>query len=501
MNILVVEDELLALDDLLAMLQPFADAHMITGCASGAEALACAAATPPDLLITDIRMPELDGLELVRQLKTSVPQLAAIVLSGYSEFEYARMSLRLGISDYLLKPVRTDALHQTVARALNTLAEERARATHLREALLVRLLLGGRRSAIAEPNLLAGDWGVIFMICQNWESPLVWRDTPIDRNFIVRTLALEGPRPCDIVDLDGRCRVVLIPLAGPQLHLLDILALRLHRAILAAGIVAHTTYVYKGADQRPERVVPEGLHRLTQTMRFAAPTFVRPGSALEEMAGAAPRQHTQLVLHFLAEGKLPAAIAEVYAVLDQFQRAGALQSTIIQTLDELFGLIQQHTKSVTTEPLPNREALTAIVRASQTYDELAAWVEVQLQPLLKYQHRAATPRQLVRALVALLHTAYADDLSLQAFAAEHNVSLAYFSRLFKLEVGATFSDYLTQVRVEKAKELLTHRNLRLSDISTLVGYDDPKYFSQIFRKVAGVSPLDYQRSRHRDGYG
>src|SRR6185295_11903830 len=145
MNILVVEDEPLALDDLLGMLQAFDSAHRIIGCASGVEALIQAETTPPDLVITDIRMPEIDGLELVRKLKVRAPQLAAIVLSGYSEFEYARTSLRLGIADYLLKPVRTDTLHQTVARALAALAAEQAHARHLREAQLVRLLLGTPR--------------------------------------------------------------------------------------------------------------------------------------------------------------------------------------------------------------------------------------------------------------------------------------------------------------------------------------------------------------------
>jgi two-component system, response regulator YesN len=498
MNILVVEDEHLALDDLLAMLQSFAGAHHIAGCASGTEALAYAEATPPDLVITDIRMPEMDGLELVRRLKARAPQLATIVLSGYSEFEYARTGLRLGIADYLLKPVRTDALHQTVARTLAALADERARAKQLREAQLVRLLLGAPRTATAEPELLAGDWGVVIIVCENWESPTVWRDTPVDRDFIARALAMDGPRACDIVGLDGRCRVVLIPLAGPQLHVLDTMALRLHRAILDAGVVVHTTYVYKGADERPERVVPEGLSRLTQTMRFAAPTFARPATAPDEAAGSAVREHTQLVVRALAEGRLSAAIAEVYAALNQLQHDGATQSMVVQALDDVFSLIQQHTKSVLAGPLPGRDALTAVVRSSRTYEELATWIDMQLQPVLTHQRGAATPRQLVRALVALVHTAYADDISLQAFSAEHNVSLAYFSRLFKVEVGMTFSDYLTQVRIEKAKELLARQDLRLSDISVLVGYDDPKYFGQIFRKVAGVSPLDYQRSHHRN---
>src|SRR4029450_1492584 len=124
MNILVVEDEPLALDDLLGMLQAFDSAHRITGCASGVEALIHAETTPPDLVIPHIRMPEIDGPELVRKLKVRAPQLAAIVLSGYSEFEYARTSLRLGIGDYLLKPVRKDVLHQAVTRALEAIAIE-----------------------------------------------------------------------------------------------------------------------------------------------------------------------------------------------------------------------------------------------------------------------------------------------------------------------------------------------------------------------------------------
>ena len=108
-------------------------------------------------------------------MKARTPQLAAIVLSGYSEFEYARTSLRLGIADYLLKPVRTDALHQAVARALEATTAERTHATHLREAELAVLLLGGQRATSADPNLLAGDRGVVVLICENWEGPTIWQ--------------------------------------------------------------------------------------------------------------------------------------------------------------------------------------------------------------------------------------------------------------------------------------------------------------------------------------
>jgi AraC-like DNA-binding protein len=188
----------------------------------------------------------------------------------------------------------------------------------------------------------------------------------------------------------------------------------------------------------------------------------------------------------------------VHAALAQLRQDGATQASILEALDGFFQLFQRHLRPGQAEPLPDRAALTALLRRLRSYDELATWVDLQLQPLLGAQRGSATPRQLVRALVARVHTGYAGDISLQAFAAEHGVSLAYFSRLFKDEVGMTFSDYLTHIRVERAKELLARGDLRPGEVSALVGYEDPKYFSQIFRRAAGLSPLDYQRSRQRE---
>jgi two-component system, response regulator YesN len=203
----------------------------------------------------------------------------------------------------------------------------------------------------------------------------------------------------------------------------------------------------------------------------------------------------------LGEGKLFAAIDEIHSALHQLQRSCATQREVLETLDAMFALLQPHARSTADERLPDRAAITTAIRRSRTYAELALWVDIQLKPLLLCQRGAITPRQLVRALVAQVRTSYADDISLQAFASAHNVSLAYFSRLFKEQVGVTFSDFLIRVRIEKAKELLAGQDLRISDIGMLVGYDDPKYFGQIFRKVAGESPLDYKRKYQHVGDG
>ncbi len=496
MNILVVEDEPLALDDLLAMLQPLAKVHTIIGCGSGAVALSEAERSLPDLVITDIRMPGIDGLELVRRLKAHSPDFVAIVLSGHSEFEYAREGMRLGITEYLLKPVRTDTLLQTISAALKALDEGRARDTQLREARIMRLLLRRHRAAEVGPELLAGRWGLIISVCENWESPVVWSDTAVDRETMARSLSSQGLVPCDIVGIDGHIRVCLVPMSGVPPHLLETAALRLHREMLSTGLLAHTTYAIKSAGENPAIIVSECLRRLTQGMLFAASTFLRP-----EQAGEAPgvtiREQLRLVERTFADGKLSQVAVQVHTALVQLRQDGATQEMLIEALDRLFQLIQRHIKPDQGETLPERSTLVAVLRRLRTYDELATWVNLQIQPLLNLPRGTTTPRQLVRSLVALVHNSYADEISLQVYAAEHGVSLAYFSRLFKDEVGMTFSDYLTNLRMEKAKELLARGDLRPAEISNLVGYEDPKYFSQIFRRAAGMSPLDYQRSRQR----
>lgn len=279
-------------------------------------------------------------------------------------------------------------------------------------------------------------------------------------------------------------------------HVLATAAQRFQREMLATGLIVHTTYAIKEAGANPALTVSEGLRRLRQATRFAESTFLRPEQA-GEPAGIAIREQLQLVERALADGKPAQVGGHVNSSLAHLQQSGATQEQLVEALEGLFGLIQQYIKSEQGEPLPQRSALVAVLRRLRSYDELARWASLQLQPLLEVQRGMATPRQLVHSLVARVHSSYADDISLQSYGSEHGVSLAYFLRLFKDEVGMTFSDYLTKVRVEKAKELLARGDLRPAEISPLVGYEDPKYFSQIFRRAAGMSPLDYQRSHRR----
>jgi two-component system, response regulator YesN len=492
MNIVVVENEPPVLDAVIAILRPFADVHHLVGLRDAKEVLAAAQMAGIDLLITDIRMPGMDGLELIQRLCEERNDVAVIVLSGDSEFESVRRALRLGVADYLLKPVKTEILRQAVARVLSVQAVARARRAQEREAVLARRLMG--HPGVDADHLLDGNWGIIVTVCENWESPTTWQATLVDKDFVRRILTDDQSHTCEIIELDGQRRVILIPPDHTQLSQLETLAQRIHQAIQATGVVVHTAYDCKRAVDEPGLVMRRLLNRLRAGMQLEDSTFVPLNGAPDKATDSISNESQQRLTRGLARSTESAALIEIHAALDQLHRHGARQPVIMQTLDDLFHILRQHVDLETADHLPVYENIATMVRACRTYGELAAWVAAQMRMIVDHPRNPATPRELVAKLITRIQTAYWEDITLQAFAAEHGISVAYLSRLFKDRAGTTFSDYQIQVRIAKAKELLARQDLRLIDVSALVGYSDPKYFGQLFRRVAGMSPRDYQRA-------
>jgi len=493
MHILVVEDEPWALDELMDLLQPYTAQHHISALSCAEDALAHVITHPPDLVITDIRMREIDGLELIRQLQLQYPYIAAIVLSGHGEFEYARQGLRLGLKEYLLKPVKAEQLYAAVDNALSSLDHRHARQHHLVALQLTRLLDIASGDGIDEESLLPAGWCLVVFLCENWASRTTWEKIGLDWQPIFGLLDPKATQPCHILDLDGHRRVVLFPWSSAA-RTTPLATIRsMHKMIMQAGVIVHTTYGIKYDTDAINVIFRAALDRLANHIQLEQATFVAP-----DAPGLAPdpalRDTVRLIEWHVAQGNWSSVVDEIRQILNHLQRTQATVKQITTTLHEIWAILRRSRDSrVTSVSLPEVERVTAFMHTASTYQQVIEWIETQLQPLILNHPTVTTPRRLVSELVALVHTSYADDLSLQDFAAAHHVSLAYFSRLFKSEIGMTFSDYLIRTRIEKAKALLIRSPMRPSEISSLVGYEDPKYFSQLFKKITGMSPLDYQQ--------
>lgn len=505
MNIFLVEDEPWALEELTVLMKVYEPDHRIFAFSSGDEALASIHTVRPDLVITDIRMPGMDGLEMVRRMKESCPDLQAIVLSGYDEFEYARQGLRLGIKDYLLKPVRRNTLHETVERVLKTICSTKELRKKQNEWTLTRLLLGtGEDLKEISEFLLPGRWCIVLLVCENWNGKKNWHTASIDVNAVTNYLRTKICRKHYVVDLDSHRRVVVWAL--PEKTALAQVreeVYSFHCWLNESGDVIHTSYAVKNQEDDPWEVFHKLSGTLEQQMKLSVSTFADPTCETEIIDLEETWDKVRFLEFHIKNFDTQKMKAEARRILADLNRKGATINQIASfLLNLLFALSFNLTQSVRSTSEKDWEEIVSFLRTVSRYEEIEDWLQEKVLEFAKVYWKEkrpeeSSPRQLVQKLIDRVQSPDQSDISLQEFAAEHHVSLGYLSRLFKKETGMNFSQFLTKARIEKAQKYLLQTDLRLSEISALVGYDDVKYFSQLFKKHAGLAPHEYRKIKKK----
>lgn len=500
MNIFLVEDEPWALEELTVLMKVYEPDHRIFAFESGDEALASIDTVHPDLVITDIRMPGMDGLEMVRRMKKYCPDMQAIALSGYDEFEYARRGLRLGIQDYLLKSVRRNTLYGTVERVLQTITATKRQRKKQDEWTLTRLFLGTgedfeKRSAAHLP----GRWCIVLLVCENWNSKKSWHTASIDRSAVTDYLRTNICREHYIVDLDAHRRVVMWTL--PEKRTLSQVreeVFSFHDWLNESGDVIHTSYALKEQGDDLREVFHKLSETLEQQMKLSLPTFADPTRETEMIDLEETWEKVRFLELHIRNFDTRKIKTEVRRILADLKRKGVTINHIASfLLNVLFALSFNLTQSVRSTSEKDGEEIVSFLRSVSRYEEIEDWLYEKVLELVKGLPEGRSPKQLVQMLIDRVRSPDRSDISLQEFAAEHHVSLGYLSRLFKKETGMNFSQFLTEKRIEKARKYLLQSDLRLSEISELVGYDDAKYFSQLFKKHTGLAPHEYRKTKRK----
>lgn len=354
----------------------------------------------PDLLFVDINMPFLNGLDFIEKLKTVQPDALILVITGYDDFKYAQKALRLGVFDYLLKPIMEDTFYEALGKAKDQPGHRQKQAQYLEWA-----------RALVEKNRPA-------LIAEFLEGWLDGRFTEAEIQERISALGLELPEPVGVtlVHLENKDNAEI-------------------------GGEWDEDLLFYAAENMANEVF--------QTLR--------PVSTCRNSAG-------ELVL--LTAGE-PRAVWEA---------AG----------EQLKHLLQTH--------LPVDVFLTR--RLGDTLQGLPAAYEgasEDLRTLLE------TP-QLVRDAKKYIEENFArEEFSLTETADYTHVSPQHLSRVFRQSTGITFMDYITRVRIRRAIELLRDDDHKMYEIAEAVGYSSQHYFSSAFKKVLGVSPMEYKKSLQKRG--
>lgn len=437
-------------------------------------------ALQPDILFADICMPVMDGLELMEKVRMLRSEIPIVVLSGYNNFEYARTAMRLGVHDYLLKPVNQDEM-KNVLQKLEQQLQERIHADRQKELEDTIENLAGHISCRGSIPLtensrkaLARDFPHGFLVrlvlLSNWESKYTWfgREPETDYCFIY------PDRPNLLVSL-----IETEDKAELKEDLKDIpFTAYYSRPIEAAGQIYHA--VRKGIRSIKDHLALEKQQILEQGKEKDDQERLRQW---EEYSSA----HYEILLREIEEKNLEEVKKQIRGIM---QFPGIPQSVRNQAwlwiswkICELYGI-------------RNGIEDTAWV---QEYDTLASFTQGVTEAVLQLLSESGQmesmeqEKTVLEEILDYMHKDFAQDITLKGTSEKFFINRSHLARIFKLKTGTTFNNYLTDLRIEKACRLMKE-GVPICRAAEMVGYDNSRYFSRVFCKVKGCIP-----SRYRDG--
>ncbi|SHI77853.1 response regulator transcription factor [Desulfofundulus thermosubterraneus] len=530
MSLLVVDDEHLERQAIRLILERAEEPIKVVGEArNGRQAVQMAEELRPDIILLDIKMPGMDGLTAAREIRKILPASAIIFLTAYNEFDYVQEALRIGVCDFLLKPIRTQELVDVLRNTrLQLLRERQEQSEHKRlqeqltealpwlrvnlglgliwglwedraaveqQARLVRLEVLPRVAfGVCMESRLEGNTASLtrFELLRYQLQRLVeevlnrhpWGlCLPISDRILIGLWGNQGP------DQEQNLRQLandIIETAADQLSLGVTVGLsrfcedisQLPHAAWEAQTAAHLGMFYLG----PERVVhvDELEHKNGKDeIVYAA----RERELIEVLRSGDAEKVRKVFREFLVsifDGRgtdLHLIKARLMTVLVAFSRSmgsyGDLKEEMVHAYNKF---ARQLSLCLSVEEMENW-----LVELALTGNGCSG------------EHGGKLVTGAVKRALAYIHENYQREISLTDLSRIIFLSPDYFSRAFKEQVGCTFSEYVMRLRIEKAKKLLAETDLPVGEVAQQVGYPDPNYFSRVFGRAMGVPPSRYRQ--------
>lgn len=504
--------------------------------ANGREAWEVIELFKPELIISDISMPFMDGLELAGLVSTQFPYIKMIILTGFDEFEYAQQAIRLKVSDFVLKPITAQEIRKLLDRVKAEMDEETSRREdlgRLNHQLSQSLPLLKERFL---ERLVAVGLGKTEI-----EERLTYFELP-PRLPLYLTMVVDiddfGNRELHSYEHDAEfLRFAAFDIFKETMEREGIMLLRTReeRMVAIIGGPDNESLLY----ERVFTLAEEIRHHIEKYLKFTVTVGIgRSCAYLEQLPLSYKSALSVLDYRFLLgknrvlsildiEGK-PSAPMPPNLDWDR-KMASAVKTGSIQEANALIeiGIAQLKTSNAPIEACffqMHKVVLTLMnsiqelvvhdnelsfdrqmklmdVYRFKTLDEVELWLKEVVRSIISTiaDNRSHLTNMQIHRAVDYIDTNYANDrMSLQDLCRHVLMSTSYFSLVFKQHTGETFIEYLTGVRIKKAKELLNSTTMKFYEIAEKVGYRDPNYFSILFKKHTGITPKDYREKQVKE---
>ncbi|NLV35187.1 MAG: helix-turn-helix domain-containing protein, partial [Clostridiaceae bacterium] len=504
-----------------------------TGDASDGElALPMIRQIQPDLLITDIKMPFMDGLALIELVRKELPKTRIVIISGYDDFTYAQQAIRMGVEQYLLKPIIKEKMVEILLEMREKLEDE------LRQKEYIESF---RREAQEYENFSRRDFfeQIVTGVLSVSEISETAKSMGIDLNapcynivlFSLNSSEYDGSTPESYTDTLAAVqdRVTQFIISHPELILFR-WSITTY-AVLIKGNIEDITQLTDDCitniqDRCAIAQYGVGWHIASGTpvSRLGAiPICFAQASRILSYRYLCPQEHIlseESILDFRKKNSTQTDIGK--NDIDQKRIRSFLSSGSKKEIDHFIGqLLQSAGVEAVGLPLFCRYLTMTIYLAAVEYlDSIGCRADSFWSLELRPTDTVSTPqevrqyasqvmgqaielrdlestkqqRSILEQAIDFINEQYSDEsISLDKVAKKVNISPNYLSAVFSQEVGQTLIEYITSKRIEEAKHLLRQADIRLGEIAFAVGYKDPHYFSFVFKKVTGCTPSEYRK--------
>lgn len=479
----------------------------------GQETLARVRAERPDILVTDVNMPFLNGVELLEQIHREQPEIVTFVVSGYDDFEYVKGCFLNGSTDYLLKPVSREDMEAAVNKALEIISQRedsRRKMTKassvLRDTEFSQLVRERETTALPTGSMshYLGMDKMSLMLIKIHNLQIVTRKFDHDMNLY--SCAVKA----DLLALAGREDMILFNhIYRPgEFMLLSELGEE-ERQSLAEKIcsyfgkfpeawitVAMTPNAY--SIERVNNAYREAVSVLLSRQFGKTHQILCSRNAGSEGIGRLEPEIIKQVQTNLQSGNKASVLRLLLEDTGLSSAAGWQYARVLQLVKEIGITLVKYAGRYRPEgSMADMDAMAdSIIHAAETMDiqKVRDAVTAAVEYLLPAQREipADTTRQIVRQAAAYIDENYFEDLNLSVLAEKFRVESSYFSRIFRQEMGENLIFYITRKRIEKAQHLIANSDTNLTEIAFLVGYNDYSYFNRVFKKNTGMSPREYR---------
>lgn len=508
MRIVIVEDEPKSREGLVNVIQRFTDYEIVGIGENGEEGFQLVKNNLPDLVISDIRMPVLDGLGMLQKIKDEEIEVQAVLLTGYSDFEYARRALHLQVVEYVLKPLEIDQF-LTVLKKVDGRVQKKMAETLSPEQLLSSYIDSKWEEKERIRGALEEELGInenvlttIFLIHSENSSGEIYEKIRKQITHILDSLCMENYYLLTRQGESGGIYVFLIDTERNR-NLKGIFASRVLRKLQEVSFCVCTMVTMYGLDQ-----VNQAMEQLRELLSY---TFsVKEGTIIDwetsqmiqyEIMEYPSVLENEMIQHIRSgkREKIQEKAEEFYnLVIESNASPECIRDYTVRFVAGVLRVVSEMKLGLNREH--EMQYILSNIGKSTSRREVRAQFEEIIKKLVILEDDAAvelTDNGIVLNAISYIRENYRNSIGLADVASFCNVRPEYLSRMFKEETGIKFVDFLTDFRISMAKRFLVSGKYKVAEVTEKVGFSDQKYFQKVFKKVCGVTPSEYKKENSK----